>query len=366
MGSGDDGMERAYWLAWSAVEGVGAAGIKQLHEHFGSLAAAWRASPAALSEVLYWSGQRAELVAPRRQGLDPAAVLAHWEARWPPFWTPADPGYPPLLAEIADPPPVLFAEGSLAGKPWPPAVAIVGTRRPSPHGLTWAARLADALARAGFLVVSGLAYGIDAAAHHHALEAGGPTVAVLGGSTREIYPAFHRPLAARTRACGALLSEHPPGTRIESHHFPKRNRILVGLCQATIVVEAPERSGALISAQLACEYGRDVYVLPASPDLPEARGCLKLLAQGASPILSLEELLVALQGTPLPSRRSAAPPTFEAGEEPVWECLRGVTLGFDELAERTGLSSTELATALLTLEMKGTLTRHPDGRYALA
>lgn len=356
--------ERAYWVAWHRLEGVGPAGIKRLWEHFGALETAWHAREDQLAQAQFWSEQKARRLGKRQA--DPLEMLARWEAQVPPFWTPADPDYPPLLREIPDPPPILFWQGAL--RAWPPAVAVVGTRQPSAHGSRWAWLIGKALAEAGFLVVSGLAMGIDGLAHRAALDTDGLTAAVLGGSLQEIYPSSHRPLAEQIAETGILLSEYLPGTPVEATNFPRRNRIVAGICQATIVVEAPERSGALITAQLACDYNRDVYVLPASLDTPEAHGGLKLISQGARPILGIEDLLVELLGDELV--RTVRPPgvaiQFDGEEQGIWDCLEAGSLSFDELLPRTGLETGTLAGNLLSLEIKGLIIQEAGFRYARA
>lgn len=358
------GTERAYWVAWQQMPGVGNATIRRLLDHCGTLQAAWEADAGALVEAGCQERKLEAIVAFRRR-IEPAALLARLEKRWPTFWTPADSDYPPLLREIPDPPAVLFYRGHRPA-PLPPAVAVVGTRRPSAYGLHWAEAIAGALARAGFLVVSGLAMGIDGAAHRAAL-AGGETMAVLGTGLERIYPYEHTELAERIARRGLLLCEQPPDAECPSGCFARRNRIIAGLSLATIVIEAPERSGALITANLACDYNRELFVLPGPLDSLQSQGALKLIAQGARVICSLEQLLVDL-GSHLIRTTPPAPatPLLDEAERRIWECLETASLSFDELAERTGLAGGELASLLLGLELRGLLVQKAGSRYSRA
>ncbi len=355
--------ERAYWAAWHCLPGVGSVTIKRLSEHFGSLEAAWWADEAILSTADGWTERKGLVALSQRHSLDPQRLLSRLEERWPAFVTPADSAYPPLLREIPDPPPLLFFEGPL--RSWPPAVAIVGTRQPTAYGLRYAGRIAEALARAGFVVVSGLALGIDGTAHRGALRHG-LTAAVLGSSLDQIYPCEHRGLASEVAQGGLLLSEHPPGTETQPHFFPRRNRIVVGMSLATILIEAPIKSGALISARLACEYNREVFVLPGSLDTLQAAGGLKLLAQGANPILSVEGLLDDLSRHLVRSVLPPLPlqlPTLNLVEQQIWDSLGPDCLSFDALSERTQLSIGDLAGGLLSLEMQGLIAQQAGSCY---
>ncbi|WP_088892755.1 DNA-processing protein DprA [Leptolyngbya ohadii] len=296
------GDDRAYWVAWTQISGVGAILLRRLHIHFGSLAAAWSANPEELQMIEGVGWQTAESIAAVRSSLDPESLLRQHEQENPRFWTPADPDYPQLLLETPDPPPVLYYWGRvepLENQGQTPCIAIVGTRNPSDYGRRWTRRIATALCEAGYTVVSGLADGIDTIAHHACLNAEGRTIAVLGTGVDVVYPWRNKELARQVRQHGLLLSEYPAGTQPDRVHFPRRNRIIAGLSRVTLVLEAPQKSGALITARLANEYGRDVYVLPNSLDNPNARGCLDLLNQGAALILGEAELLDSLASLPL-------------------------------------------------------------------
>lgn len=289
-----------------------------------------------------------------------------------------DEAYPALLRRVAAPPAMLFVAGD-PGLLWRPAVAVVGSRAATAGGRANAAQFAAALAQTGLCVASGLAAGIDAAAHAATLEVGGATVAVLGTGPDIAYPARNRALMARVEAVGALVSEHPPGTPPLRTHFPSRNRILVGLALGTLVVEAALQSGALISARLAAEAGREVFVLPGSIHNPMARGCHRLLREGAALVetpgevvealapLALE-LARALRGT-LAAASSAiavepAPAAAEAvGDKRLWQALGHDPTSMDELVERSGLTAAAVSSMLLAWELEGRVAAE-HGRYS--
>jgi DNA processing protein len=265
--------------------------------------------------------------------------------------------YPPLLAELFDPPPQLFVRGrtELLGEP---AVAVVGARSCSAYGAQVARMLGRELAAAGLVVVSGLARGIDGEAHRGALDSGGPTVAVLGCGIDRDYPRAHAGLAERIRGTGAVVSEYPPGTEPAPWRFPARNRIIAGLCLATVVVEARERSGALITADFALELGREVFAVPGEITAALSAGTNDLLRQGAAPLLSTADVLSAL-GIEQPE---APPPPVSAAGGGVLRLLTDTACDFDGLVRRSGFSSAELAAALVELELAG-LVDEAEGVY---
>lgn len=291
-------------------------------------------------------------------------------------WQDAD--YPALLRRSPAPPPLLF----VAGDPsllWHPQVAVVGSRAPSAAGLARARQFARAFAGAGWVVTSGLAEGIDAAAHEGAL-ATGRTVAVVGTGLDRAYPAKNAALMARIAAEGAVVGEHPPGTPAIASHFPSRNRIIAGLSLGTLVVEAALRSGALISARLAAEAGREVFALPGSPDNPTARGCHRLIREGAGLVESPAEVLAALgpvageladalrgrlqAGRPEPAGQSApGQPQGSDDHNRLWSALSHDPTGMDTLAERTGLTVAALSSMLLIMELEGRVAAD-NGRYS--
>ncbi|MGC1306210.1 MAG: DNA-processing protein DprA [Phormidesmis sp.] len=292
--------ERAYWLAWSQIKGVGPVTIKHLWEHFGALALAWQASAAELLPVDGIGLLSAEKIVAQRPKLNPEKMLAQHEKENLSFWTPADPDYPALLFAINDPPPVLYYRGNLRLNDPSNAltVAMVGTRRPSTYGKRWTQRLSARATRQGAVIVSGLAAGIDTEAHSSCLQQRGSTVAVLGTGVDVVYPHWNQVLYDQIVTTGLVVSAYPDGTAPDRAHFPQRNRIIAGLSRAVLVMEAPARSGALITSRLANDYCREVYALPCGLDNSQGEGCLNLIDQGAQIILSEQSLMAALEAMP--------------------------------------------------------------------
>jgi len=295
-----------------------------------------------------------------------------------------DPDFPPLLRAIPGAPAALYVVGEPT-RLWMPQVAVVGSRNAGAGGLATARSFARALAAAGFTVTSGLAEGIDGAAHAAALDAGGCTIAVLGTGPDQVYPRQHRELAARIGAAGALVSEFPPGTTGRPEHFPRRNRIIAGLSLGTLVVEAGIKSGSLITARYAMEQGREVFAIPGSIHNPLARGCHQLIRDGAKLTETVEELIGELAplagelGDHLRGRLAAAALAATAAtaqsaapqgrrEDPDYarllDALGHDPVTIDVLAQRTGLPVPSLSSMLLVLEMEGTVDSESGGRYA--
>jgi DNA processing protein len=380
-------QERPYWLAWAQVKGIGPHRLKRLAEFFGSLERAWQEDELALQQVEGIGFNLAQSIQSARQQLLPEQILEQTLKPGIPFVTPADPGYPLLLWELPDPPPILYILGDCPT--WEqPTIGIVGTRAPTAYGRHWTKQISAALAEAGCVVVSGLAAGIDGVAHQACLDASGRTLAVVGTGVDVVYPAQHRQLHQRIQTQGAILSEYPPGTPPAKEHFPQRNRIIAGLCRATLVIEAPERSGALITAYLANDYGREVYALPGNIDTAAARGCLNLIRSGASMILGIDSLLQELRLTPVQGSLSAsataggspstapksgsqgakaetAAPT-DANQQILWQMLGTDPLSIDALAQATQMDITTLSSTLLMMELEGWLVQLPGMRYRRA
>ncbi len=372
--------ERALWLAWSQIEGVGPILLQRLQEQFGTLAAAWTAPAADLLGVNGIGLQLADAIAKARNTIDPPTLLQSHEITNPHFWTPADADYPQLLLETFDSPPVLYYRGIVVpseNQGVQPMIGIVGTRNPSDYGRKWTQRLTRTLVEAGFTIVSGLAEGIDTCAHRACLEGNGRTLAILGTGVDQIYPWTNRALYHQLVTTGLALSEYPAGTKADRVHFPRRNRIIAGLCRAVIVMEAPERSGALITAHLASDYGRDVYVLPGSLDHPQALGCLALLNQGAQVILGENHLLELLGSLPRIDHRpftrsNNLPPDLPPEQKSLLTALselhqpgtEGVAL--DQLVYHTGLPTGTLSAELLQLELEGLVIQLPGMMYRRA
>lgn len=393
-------------LALLGLVGAGGATAprRRLLDRHGSAAAAIAAGPRAWRAAGLSEQQIERLGAPApaetARSLDWLRVPGHHLVGW------RHPDYPPLLRRAPNPPLALF----VAGEPallWHPAVAVVGSRSPTPAGRDNAADFARALARSGLAVVSGLAAGIDTAAHRATLDAGGLTVAVLGTGPDLAYPRSNAELLARIAAAGAVVSEHPPGQQARPEHFPSRNRILAGLSLGTVVIEAAERSGALITARLASESGREVFAVPGSIHNPVARGCHRLIRDGAGLVENAGEVAAAL--VPLAAeladglrRRLGVPTTTgHAGDDPaapedgpghasvtrgdhdarerpagasprpefadpdyqrLWNALGYDPTGMDRLVERTGLTIAELSSMLLAMELEGRVAAL-HGRY---
>jgi DNA processing protein len=280
--------------------------------------------------------------------------------------------YPPLLRESPGAPELLYVAGDVAAL-WQPQIAIVGSRNASHAGLANARSFARAFVAAGFAITSGLAEGIDAAAHVAALDAGGTTIAVLGTGPDIVYPRKHGALAERIVANGALVSEFAPGTPARPAHFPQRNRIIAGLALGTLVVEAGLRSGSLITARNATEQGREVFALPGSIHHPLARGCHRLIRDGATLVETANEIIEALGplaarlGLHLRERLAAdapAPARASKGDRArLFAALGHESVGVDALAERTGLAMPALSSLLLMLELEGEVAAERGGRY---
>lgn len=368
--------ERAYWVAWSQVYGVGPVLLRRLHQHFGSLAIAWQAEASEFLSIEGVGLTLADTMNTERKRLNPEELLQQHERDNPHFWTLADQEYPRLLLETPDPPPILYYRGQvdpheLSGMR--PAVAIVGTRAPSDYGKRWTRRITEMLVRQGFTIVSGLAEGIDTEAHRSCLAAGGRTIAVLGCGVDMIYPWSNRALHQQISQTGLVLSEHPIGTKPDRTFFPRRNRIIAGLSRATLVMEAPEKSGGLITAHYANEYGREVYALPGSLDNPKAIGCLRLISKGAHPILEdeLVEALGLLPGlTPTPMREATSPINLAPELEQLLNhiillCQEDATrsVAFDRLVQMAELPASSISGLLLQLELEGLVTQLPGMRY---
>jgi len=286
------------------------------------------------------------------------------------------PDYPPLLRETPGAPAALFVAGDVTAL-WQPQIAIVGSRNASHAGIANARNFARAFVAAGFAITSGLAEGIDAAAHSAALDAGGTTIAVLGTGPDIVYPKRHRELAARVVAHGALVSEFPPGTPGRPAHFPQRNRIIAGLALGTLIVEAGLRSGSLITARNASEQGREVFAIPGSIHHPLARGCHRLIRDGATLVETADEVIEALRflaarlGLHLRARLDASEPYAtptpappDADRARLLAALGHDTLGVDALVERTGFDMQALSSLLLMLELEGEIATERGGRYA--
>lgn len=354
-------MTAKEWLLLSHLPGLGPRRLATLRERQPDWPHGWLALlPAAARD-----GLRLWLEHPSRSPLQPAIECAlAWEAANANhhLLAPGHTAWPALLDELPDPPALLWAHGDLNALAMP-GVAMVGSRRPTREGLGNAARFAGELAGAGLCVISGMALGIDGRAHHGALQAGGPSIGVLGCGIDVVYPSSHRDLYRRMLDQGGLLlSEHAPGTRANPVFFPRRNRIITGLSLGVLVVEAAEKSGSLISARLAMEQNREVFTLPGSINNPQARGCLSLLRQGATLVTCLDDMLAELgHWAHCPAVASVAIETPIAPQDPLLDLLSDAPTPLDSLIELTGQGFAHCQQRLLELELDGWATQAPGG-----
>lgn len=359
----DYDAERQAWIGFNLVSGVGPVRTERLLDIFGSLADAWVAAPGRLRHVLD-EGTTDRLVQVRNGGEVDATIERMAETGIVAVIL-TDPDYPALLAEIPAPPPLLYVRGDLL-RADRQAVAIVGTRRMTAYGRDLTASIAAGLARAGVTVVSGLALGVDGAAHKAALDAGGRTIAVKGCGIAHPYPATHRNLSAAIVGSGALIAEYPPDRKPDAANFPARNRIISGLSLATVVIEAPERSGALITVSFAADQGREVFVVPGDVRSVMSAGCNALLREGARPVRSAEDILEDLN---IGGRASATPTQttlpLDDAERRVIDQLTREPRHIDEIAAALGLPIHHLATQLMMLELQGAVRNTGAQHYAL-
>ncbi len=344
--------ERLYWIGFNLVKGIGAVRFQSILDHFGDAKSAWDASPAELAEAGL-GGKVIERFVELRSTLDLENYRDQIHKQGIQVLILPDAAYPTQLMEIEQPPPVLYIRGEITHEDrW--AVAIVGTRQVTAYGRQVTEDLAGVLARNGVTVVSGLARGVDAIAHAAALKAGGRTLAVLGSGVDKVYPPEHRQMAEKILGQGALVSDYAPGTPPESTNFPPRNRIISGLSMAVVIVEAGETSGALITGEFAVEQGREVFAVPGNILAPQSKGCNKLIANGARPMLNAEDVLEALDLTRNIERREVrkAVPS-DATEAALLEMLDLEPLHVDDIRAQSGLPIERITAALTMMELKG-------------
>jgi DNA processing protein len=322
------------------------------------------ATPARnLRELLGETLARALAEEPERQADRLAATMAWLDADTSHHvLTMADAAYPSLLLETADPPLLLYAQGRLDLLATP-ALAVVGSRNPSAQGIDNARAFAGHLSRAGVTIVSGMALGIDAAAHEGGLAGAGSTVAVVGTGLDRIYPARNRALAHRIAEHGLLLSEFELGTPPLAENFPQRNRLIAGLTRGTLVVEAALPSGSLITARQALEAGREVFAIPGSIHSPQSRGCHALIKQGAKLVDSADDILGELSWAPASTAKAESSEQPPASDDALLNALGHDPVTLDALLARTGQSADVLAARLLELELDGHVARLPGGLY---
>lgn len=355
---------KAYWVGFNMVRGIGAVRMRQLLEFFGSAEIAWNAP----ADGLIGAGLPKKVVenlVGLRDRVDLDKVMETINARGISALTIEDTDYPRRLKEINQPPPLLYVKGSInVEDEW--AVAVVGTRRVTPYGRQVANELAIYLAQNGITVISGLARGVDAIAHQSALRAGGRTIAVLGSGVDVIYPPEHAKLAGEICDQGALVSDYALGTQPDGINFPPRNRIISGLSLATIVVEAGETSGSLITAEFAVEQGKEVFAVPGSILTPQSTGTNRLIEQGARPLLRMSEILDVLNLEKIPEKQSSRKLfPLDAAEAKLLSTLSQEPMHMDEVSRLAAMPINEVSSLLTMLELKG-LISHVGGMNYVA
>ena len=361
----------ARWIAFIHLPGLGLRRRQEMLEQFGSIEAVFDASRGLLEKYLSGAPQAVRAIA---DGPDSAAVEATLAWLAEPghhLLTLLDRDYPPLLRQIPDPPLALYVLGDRACLS-SPQLAVVGSRNPTPGGRENARAFARALAGAGLTITSGLALGIDGEAHRGALDAGGYTIAVTGTGLDRVYPPAHRELAHEIAGRGALVSEFALGSPPKAEHFPVRNRIISGLSFGTLTVEAAERSGSLITARLAGEQGREVFAIPGSIHSPLARGCHRLIRQGAKLVETaqdiLEELAALASFTAIAAAGGASgetprPAPADAETQKVLAAFGHDAADVDQLVTRSGLTADVVSSILLRLELAALVAPCGGGRY---
>ena len=363
-------MENFYWIGLKAVPGIGNVAFRRILERFDTPEVALSASSASLGGI---------------RGVTPAVIEGIKNGEWRRFAdeecrrlddsavrlvTYVSQAYPKSLFEIPDPPPFLYVKGELRGGEL--SIAIVGSRRATSYGLMTTGKLAEALASNGVCVVSGMARGVDTAAHRGALQAGGRSIGVLGCGVDKVYPPENRGLFEEMASKGCLVSEFPLGTMPLAENFPRRNRIISGLSSGVLVVEAAEKSGSLITAQYALEQGRDVFAVPGNISFATSRGCNRLIKQGAKLVDCVEDILEELPGGVYASGDA---PLFQQAtrtfaltpkEAAIYELLARSPLHIDDIISQTELTAGDVSSMLLHLELKGAVTPLPGTHYAVA
>jgi DNA processing protein len=358
------------WLTLYHAPGIGPARFHRLLEIFGDPGDILNAGTGQLHQFGLADSTIAALRQPDIQAIEHDL---EWQAKpGNRILTCQDTDYPALLQEISDPPPLLYIHGNIEVLQ-EPQLAIVGSRNPTAAGRQTAIDFARHLSAAGLVITSGLALGIDAAGHQGALDAGAPTIAVMGTGLDRVYPARHRDLARQIAQIGVLVSEFPPGTPPIAENFPRRNRIISGLSLGTLVVEAAIRSGSLISARYALEQGREVFAIPGSIHNPLSRGCHHLIRQGAKLVETAQDIMDELGAlatalgpgitTASPSESRETTPQLAEDYAQLLESIGFENTSIDMLVKTTHLTPAEVSSMLLQLEMNGYIAANPGGFY---
>lgn len=350
-------MSLAAWLRLTLTRGIGGETQRKLLAAFSLPEHIFAASDSSLRSVI---GERARFFAEDDCSEAIAAALTWSKQPGCHIVTLADAEYPQALLQIADPPTLFYARGRLELLNRP-ALAVVGSRNATPQGIQTAESFSRSLAQQGLVIVSGLALGIDAAAHRGALAADGDSIAVIGTGADRIYPARNRDLALALAEHGLIISEFPLGTPAIAANFPRRNRLISGLARGVLVVEAAPQSGSLITARQAAEQGREVFAIPGSIHSPVARGCHQLIKEGAKLVQTAEDVLEDLRWQH--SITMTVPSSNTDETDPVLSALGHDPCNLDELAERSGLAAAELLPRLLEFELDGTIAKLPGNRF---
>ena len=356
--------ERLYWLGFNLIKGVGVVRTRKLLDFFGKLSVAWDAPVDSLRSAGL-PEKSIEFLLQKRHGLDLQRYWDELKGKGIDILTLLDESYPKRLKEIDQPPPVIYVRGGLkSDDEW--AVSIVGTRRVTVYGKQITRDTSMYLAGNGITIVSGLARGVDAIAHQAALDANGRTIAVLGSGVDVIYPPEHRKLADAIIQNGAIISDYAPGTKPEGSNFPPRNRIISGLSRATIVVEAGEKSGALITAKFSVEQGRDVFAIPGSILSPMSRGTNTLIQDGAIPLTNPKDVLDALNYSQVVEHQSARVqlPT-DTLEINIMQALSFEPTHVDDVCTQLNMPIEKVTAALTMMELKGLVQQAGGMQYSI-
>lgn len=358
--------EVKYWIGLNMIPGIGAVRFKNLLDYFGNAHSAWVATEREL-QAAGLDSRSTEALVTTRGSISLEEVTDRLEEEGAAVVTWEDESYPSRLRQIHSAPPLLYVKGGLLpGDEW--AVSVVGTRTATAYGKQLVEEIAGDLARSGIVVVSGLARGIDSLAHRAALRAGGRTIAVLGSGIDIIYPREHRDLARKVVEQGALITEYALGTKPEAGNFPARNRVISGLSLGTLVVEAGNRSGALITADYALEQGREVFALPGNANSPKSQGTNRLIQEGAAKlVMSVEDILEELNLTLVERHREVR--TIVPDDEREARILEHVStepIHVDEIRERTNLPIAEVSSTLAMMELKGMVRQVGGMNYVVA
>lgn len=350
--------ELVLWVALCNIHGLGNQGIYQLLKAFGDPKSVFSASYSQLRQIVPDAIAEKINAGPDETSAEDTLIWLQNEQNH--VLTLADAEYPQTLLEIADPPPILYAKGNLH---WlnTLGIAVVGSRNASPQGEKNAEDFSQALAHHGYTIISGMALGVDGAAHRGALKANGATIAVVGTGLDIVYPARHRELAHQIAERGLILSEFPLGTPSKAQNFPRRNRIISGLSLGCLVVEANVQSGSLITARLAAEQGREVFAIPGSIHSPVSKGCHQLIKQGAKLVDDIQDIVDELG---IISRENNFPePKKSLESNPLLDSMGFEPVTIEALLERSGLTSENLSAMLLMLELESKVASLPGGRY---